>query len=104
MFLIDVSGSMAPMVDALRKNIEAFVDSLSCGDANIAPPVRDWGERSLAIGTLRPLSQRERSGWRIILSFGTLRRSRRILPGSQRGVAATSRKSLLDALYRVASM
>jgi hypothetical protein len=38
-FLIDVSGSMAPIIDALRKNIEAFVDSLSTGDANNAPPV-----------------------------------------------------------------
>ena len=35
-FLIDVSGSMAPIIDALRKNIEAFVDSLSSGDANNA--------------------------------------------------------------------
>jgi len=41
-FLIDVSGSMSPIIDALRKNIEAFVDSLSTGDANNAPPVRDW--------------------------------------------------------------
>ena len=41
-FLIDVSGSMAPIIDALRKNIEAFVDSLSSGDANNAAPVRDW--------------------------------------------------------------
>ena len=41
-FLIDVSGSMAPIIDALRKNIEAFVDSLSSGGANNAAPVRDW--------------------------------------------------------------
>ncbi|MGH8655996.1 MAG: hypothetical protein ACREYE_29145 [Gammaproteobacteria bacterium] len=41
-FLIDVSGSMSPIIDALRKNIEAFVDSLSSGDANNAAPVRDW--------------------------------------------------------------
>jgi hypothetical protein len=41
-FLIDVSGSMAPIIDALRKNIEVFVDSLSAGDANNAAPVKDW--------------------------------------------------------------
>ncbi len=41
-FLIDVSGSMAPIIDALRKNIEAFVDSLNSGDANNAAPIRDW--------------------------------------------------------------
>ena len=41
-FLIDVSGSMAPVIDALRRNIEVFVDSLSAGDANNAAPVKDW--------------------------------------------------------------
>src|SRR3954465_4810159 len=28
-FVVDISGSMAPCIDALRKNIEAFIDSLS---------------------------------------------------------------------------
>ena len=41
-FLIDVSGSMAPIIDALRKNIEVFVDTLGAGDANSGPPVKDW--------------------------------------------------------------
>ena len=41
-FLIDVSGSMAPVIDALRKNIEVFIDSLSGSDANNAAPVKDW--------------------------------------------------------------
>src|SRR5688500_19439963 len=40
-FLIDVSGSMAPVIDALRANIETFIDSLSKGDANNAPAVKD---------------------------------------------------------------
>ena len=41
-FLIDVSGSMKPCIDALRTNIEAFIDSLSKGEGNSAPPVSDW--------------------------------------------------------------
>ena len=41
-FLVDVSGSMANCIDALRVNIEAFIDSLSRSDANNAAPVRDW--------------------------------------------------------------
>jgi hypothetical protein len=44
-FLIDVSGSMAPIIDALRKNIETFVESLSSGGVNNAAPVRDWRAR-----------------------------------------------------------
>jgi hypothetical protein len=41
-FVIDISGSMAPCIDALRQNIETFVGSLSSGDANNAAPVKDW--------------------------------------------------------------
>ncbi|HVF41195.1 MAG TPA: hypothetical protein VM939_14930, partial [Gemmatimonadaceae bacterium] len=41
-FLVDVSGSMSTCIDALRRNIEAFIDSLSSGDANNAAPVKDW--------------------------------------------------------------
>lgn len=41
-FMVDVSGSMATCIDALRKNIEAFIDSLSRGDGNNVAPVRDW--------------------------------------------------------------
>ena len=41
-FMVDSSGSMAPCIDALRTNIEAFIDSLSKGEANNAPPIRDW--------------------------------------------------------------
>ncbi|MES2524565.1 MAG: vWA domain-containing protein [Gemmatimonadota bacterium] len=41
-FLIDISGSMAPVIDALRRNIEVFIDSLSGADANNASPVKDW--------------------------------------------------------------
>src|SRR6187551_2802577 len=33
-FVVDISGSMAPCIDALRKNIESFIDSLSQGDGN----------------------------------------------------------------------
>jgi hypothetical protein len=38
-FLVDITGSMAPCIDALRANIEIFIDSLSKGNA---PPIRDW--------------------------------------------------------------
>ena len=41
-FVVDVSGSMAPCIDALRRNIEIFIDSLSHDDPNNAAPVKDW--------------------------------------------------------------
>jgi len=47
-FLIDVSGSMAPAIDALKANIGTFVESLSKGEGNNVSPVRDW--RAKAVG------------------------------------------------------
>ena len=44
-FLVDVSGSMTTCIDALRRNIEVFVDSLKQGDSNNGTPVRDWRGR-----------------------------------------------------------
>src|SRR5688500_16258060 len=41
-FVVDVSGSMKPCIDALRVNIEAFIDSLGKGEGNNNPPVKDW--------------------------------------------------------------
>ncbi len=41
-FLIDVSGSMQPCIDALKQNISTFIDSLSGKDANNTAPVKDW--------------------------------------------------------------
>ena len=44
-FMIDVTGSMQPCIDALRENIGSFVDALSGKDANNASPVKDWRGR-----------------------------------------------------------
>ena len=46
-FLIDVSGSMAPAIDALKANIGTFVESLSKGEGNNVSPVRDWRARAV---------------------------------------------------------
>jgi len=39
-FLIDVTASMQPCIDALRKNIESFIDRIESN--NQENPVRDW--------------------------------------------------------------
>lgn len=41
-FLIDATGSMAPCIDALKKNIDTFVTSLTTADPNGGAVVRDW--------------------------------------------------------------
>ena len=47
-FLIDISGSMSPIIDSLKRNIELFIDSLNAGEGNNVSPVRDW--RAKAVG------------------------------------------------------
>ena len=103
-FVVDVSGSMSPCIDALRKNIEAFIDSLSQGDANNAAPVRDW--RGKVVG-YRDIEAAEVEGlpWIVDNPFvrdaGTLKAQ---LATLQAGGGGDEPESLLDALYKVASM
>ena len=41
-FLLDITGSMQPCIDALQRNIATFIDFLSADDANNEMPVKDW--------------------------------------------------------------
>ncbi len=103
-FLVDVSGSMQPCLDALVRNIEVFVDSLSRGDANNAAPVKDWrgkvvGYRDLESADSEGLPWIEdhpfvRDAVALKAQLGTLR--------AQGG--GDEPESLLDALYTVATM
>ncbi|MEO6029526.1 MAG: vWA domain-containing protein [Candidatus Binatia bacterium] len=103
-FLIDVSGSMAPIIDALRKNIEAFVDSLSSGDANNAPPVRDW--RGKVVG-YRDIESAASEGveWLENHSFVNDAAALKAQLADLRAEGGGDEpESLLDALYKVATM
>jgi hypothetical protein len=103
-FLVDVSGSMSPCIDALRRNIEAFIDSLSHGDANNAAPVKDW--RSKVVG-YRDFEAADAEGlpWIVDNEFvrdaGALKAQLATLQANGGG---DEPESLLDALYKVASM
>jgi hypothetical protein len=103
-FLIDVSGSMSPIIDALRKNIEVFVDSLSSGDANNAAPVKDW--RGKVVG-YRDIEAAPSEGIEWLEDHPFVRDA-----GALKAQLASLRamgggdepESLLDALYKVATM
>jgi len=103
-FLIDVSGSMAPIIDALRKNIEAFVDSLSSGDANNASPVRDW--RGKVVG-YRDIEAAQAEGLQWLEDHPFVRDTVALkaqLAALQANGGGDEPESLLDALYKVATM
>jgi von Willebrand factor type A domain len=103
-FVVDVSGSMAPCIDALRKNIEAFIDSLSRGDGNNVAPVRDW--RGKVVG-YRDFESAESEGipWLVdnvfVRDAGALKSQLASLKAEGGG---DEPESLLDTLYTVASM
>ena len=102
-FLIDVSGSMAPIIDALRKNIEAFVDSLSSGGANNAAPVRDW--RGRVVG-YRDIEAASSEGLEWIEEHPFVRETSALkaqLASLTAQGGGDEPESLLDALYKVAT-
>ncbi len=103
-FLIDVSGSMSPIIDALRKNIETFVDSLSTGDANNAAPVRDWRGKVVGYRDIEA-AQSEGLEWMednpFVRDTAALKAQLAALRAEGGG---DEPESLLDALYKVATM
>ena len=103
-FLVDVSGSMATCIDALRKNIEVFIDSLSRGDANNAAPVRDWRGKVVGYRDIEA-AEAEALPWIVDNAFvrdaGALKSQLATLQAAGGG---DEPESLLDALYKVASM
>ena len=99
-FLLDVSGSMAPVIDALRKNIEVFIDSLSGADANNAAPVKDW--RAKVVGFRDAEHDRD---WYQDHPFVRDAVALKAQLGSLRAEGGGDEpESLLDALYKLSTM
>jgi len=103
-FMVDSSGSMAPCIDALRTNIEAFIDSLSKGEANNAPPIRDW--RGKVVG-YRDVEAAQSEGIPWIVDAPFVRDTNELkaqLAALKAEGGGDEPESLLDALFKSASM
>ena len=103
-FVVDISGSMAPCIDALRQNIETFVNSLSSGDANNAAPVKDW--RAKVVG-YRDIEAAEADGLPWVVDNEFVRDPAQLksqLAALQANGGGDEPESLLDTLYKVATM
>jgi hypothetical protein len=92
---------MAPVIDALRRNIEVFIDSLSSGDANNAAPVKDW--RGKVVGYRD--AAHDGPAW---IQDNAFVRDAAALKAQLAGLRAEGGgdepETLLDALYKVATM
>jgi hypothetical protein len=103
-FMVDISGSMAPCIDALRKNIETFIDSLSQGGPNNAAPVRDWRGKVVGYRDIEA-AQSEGLPWIVDNDFvNDANALKAQLAALQAAGGGDEPESLLDALYKVASM
>ena len=103
-FLVDITGSMAPCIDALRANIEIFIDSLSKGEGNNAPPIRDWRGKVVGYRDVEA-AQAEGLPWLVDAPFvrGAEELKAQLLQLKAEG-GGDEPESLLDALFKIASM
>lgn len=100
LFLLDITGSMQPCIDALKRNISNFIDYLTTKDANNSMPVRDW--RAKVVGYRDYEFDREPFvDAPFVREPDTLKRQldRLVAEGGH-----DEPESLLDALYKVATM
>lgn len=100
-FLIDVTGSMQPCIDALKNNIAAFIDTLTTKGPNNDNPVKHW--RAKAVGYR---DAKEDTEWFADAPFvdqdpAALKAQLSVLKAAGGG---DEPESLLDALHRVATM
>ena len=98
-FLLDVTGSMQPCIDALKDNISMFIDTLSTRDANNSSPVQDWrckvvGYRDFEVDS-EPFIDNP-----FVRNPDDLKRQLRRLTAEGGG---DEPESLLDALYKLAT-
>ena len=101
--LMDVTGSMQPCIDAVKRSVSMFINSMVIGDANNSAPVKDW--RLKVVGYRD--HERDGDAWFVDNPFV------RDVAAVEAQLAAASMsatgggdepESLLDALFKVATM
>lgn len=100
-FVVDVSGSMGPVIEDLKKNISIFVDSLTTADANNTRPIKDWRARVVGYRD----AEADGSSW--LFDHGFVRDAAQLkmqLASLTAEGGGDEPESLLDALYKVATM
>jgi hypothetical protein len=100
-FLMDATGSMGPCIDALKANIETFIDTLTTASPNVPSPVHDWRGRVVGFRD----AEEDGAEWFIDNPFvrdaSALKSQLHALVAEGGGDAP---ESLLDAIYKVATV
>lgn len=99
-FLLDVTGSMQPCIDALKHNIGTFIDTLTTKDANNTNPVRDW--RARVVGYRDFTADSEPYVDNPFVRDASVLKSQ--LAGLHADGGGDEAESLLDALFNVATL
>jgi len=99
-FLLDVTGSMQPCIDALKNNIGTFIDTLTTKGANNESPVKHW--RAKAVGYRDFRHDREVFVDAPFVEDPTILKSQLAALKAEGG--DDEPESLLDALHRVATL
>jgi hypothetical protein len=99
-FLLDVTGSMQPCIDALKNNIGVFIDKLTTKDANNASPVKDWRAKVIGYRDYEVDSE-------AFIDNPFVREPKELkmqLSSMKADGGGDEPETLLDALYKIASM
>jgi len=99
-FLLDVTGSMQPCIDALKNNISTFIDTLTIKGPNNESPVKHWRAKAVGYRDFRT----DRDAFvdaPFVEDPASLKAQLAALIAEGGG---DEPESLLDALHRVASM
>ncbi len=100
-FLMDISGSMEPCLEALKKNVQTFVTALTDKDANGNQLVKEW--RAAAMGFRDVVA--DKGKWFHANPFvASVEELRTQLTGLEPEGGGDEPESLLDALHKVAMM
>lgn len=100
-FLLDITGSMQPCIDALQENIAQFIDFLSEDDANNEQPVKDWRGKIVGYRDVKYDGDRWFEDNDFVRDADALKLQ---LNSMSAGGGGDEPESLLDAIYRVGSL
>jgi hypothetical protein len=101
--VMDVSGSMQECIDAVKGSVSSFISTMTSLDANSSAPIRDW--RVKVVGYRD--HQANPSDWFVDNPFvrDVAQVQAQLAAGNmQAGGGGDEPESLLDALFKIASM